>query len=73
MLNASLSGRPARLRYLSGSYTVVAPGDFVVCAVTAVPIPLANLRYWSSEFQEAYADATAAVRRHSEMRDLGKI
>jgi hypothetical protein len=73
MLNTTASGRPARLRYLSGSFHVIAPGDYVVCAVTGTPIPLANLRYWSAEFQEAYANAEAAVKRHSEMRDLGKI
>lgn len=73
MLNTAATGRPARLRYLSGSFHVVAPGDYVVCAVTGTAIPLANLRYWSSEFQEAYLNAEAAVKRHSEMRALGKI
>ena len=73
MLDISGGGRPARLRYLSGSYHVVAPGDFVTCAVTGMRIPLANLRYWSAEFQEAYASAEAAVKRHSEMRAQGRI
>ena len=69
----SAHSRLARLRYLSGSYTIAAPGDHVLCAVTGVAIALGDLRYWSSEFQEAYVDAEAAVRRHSEMRALGKI
>jgi hypothetical protein len=73
MLNTSGSGQPARLRYLSGSYHVVAPGDYVVCAVSGERIPLADLRYWSSEFQEAYKNAEAAVARHSEMRAKGRI
>ena len=37
MLNTTANGRPARLRYLSGSFHVVAPGDYVVCAVTGTP------------------------------------
>ncbi len=66
-------GRPARLRYLSGSYHVIAPGDFVTCAVTGKRIPLPALRYWSHELQEAYIDATAATARYNEMRDKGKL
>ncbi|WP_426168721.1 DUF2093 domain-containing protein [Sandarakinorhabdus sp. DWP1-3-1] len=66
-------GRPARLRYLSGSYHVIAPGDFVTCAVTGKRIALTALRYWSHELQEAYVDAAAATTRFSEMRDKGKM
>ena len=66
-------GRPARLRYLSGSYQVLAPGDFVTCAVTGRRIPLPALRYWSHEFQEAYADAAAATARYAEKRAKGEI
>jgi hypothetical protein len=73
MLNHSGSGQQARLRYLSGSYHVIAPGDYVVCAVSGERIPLADLRYWSSEFQEAYKSAPVAVARHSEMRAKGRI
>ena len=61
-------GRPARLRYLSGSYHVLAPGDFVTCAVTGKRIALPALRYWSHELQEAYFDAHAATTRYEEMR-----
>ena len=32
-----------------------------VCAVTRQPIPLAELRYWSVERQEAYASAEASL------------
>ena len=31
--------------------------------ITAAPIPLDLLRYWSAEHQEAYASAEAATRR----------
>ncbi len=57
-------GRAARLRYVQGSYLLLAPGDYVVCAVTAVPIALADLRYWSVEHQEPYASAYAATQAH---------
>ncbi len=66
-------GRPARLRYLSGSYEVMTPGDHVICAVTGKRITLPALRYWSHEFQEAYADAAAATRRYAEKRAKAEI
>ena len=52
----------ARLRYRDGAFDIVFPGSYVVCAVTAVRIPLDRLRYWSVDRQEAYADAGAALR-----------
>lgn len=67
MLDTS-GGRPAKLRYLSGSFQVVAPGDYVVCAVSGARLPLANLRYWSAELQEPYASAEVAVARYNEVR-----
>tara|TARA_R110000772_G_scaffold165381_1_gene276717 strand:+ start:59 stop:352 length:294 start_codon:yes stop_codon:yes gene_type:complete len=53
----------ARLRYLDADVQVLAPGDFVVCAVTGRKIPLQALRYWSVDLQEAYWDAAAAGTR----------
>jgi hypothetical protein len=53
----------ARLRYLDADVQVLAPGDFVVCAVTGRRIPLQALRYWSVDLQEAYWDAAAAGAR----------
>lgn len=67
------SGRPARLRYLSGSYHVLEQGDHVLCAITGTPIPIAQLRYWSHELQEAYRDALVANRRHQEARAKGLL
>ena len=32
-----------------------------LCAVTGKPIPLHELKYWSVERQEAYADAAASL------------
>lgn len=66
-------GRPARLQYLSGSYRIIGQGDHVVCAVTGTRIPLANLRYWSHELQEAYVSGEVASARYTEMRDLGRL
>ena len=53
----------ARLKYLDGEVQVMAPGDFVRCAVTGKAIPLDELRYWSVELQEAYADAATSLER----------
>lgn len=57
--------RPARLHYMAGTYRVLVPGDHVVCAVTQKQIPLADLRYWSVERQEAYVDAEASLKGES--------
>ena len=59
MLKAS--GREARLHYGDGNFRMLAQGDFVRCAVTGAVIPLDELRYWSVERQEAYADAGSAL------------
>ncbi len=53
----------ARLRYLDADIDLLSAGDYVTCAVTARKIPLAALRYWSVDLQEAYVDATAAATR----------
>ena len=53
----------ARLRYLDADLEMIEPGDYVVCAVTQRKIPLAALRYWSVDLQEAYVDAAAAAER----------
>ena len=58
----------AKLRYLDGEVQVLTPGDFVRCAVTGRNIPLEELRYWSVELQEAYADAASSLKRYRETR-----
>ena len=70
MNRIDISGRggEARLRYLDGDFQILVPGNFVRCAVTGREIPLDELRYWSVERQEAYADAAASLKRHQEMR-----
>ena len=55
-------GREAKVRYLAGTFRLLSDGDHVRCAETGTRIPLDELRYWSVERQEAYADAAASLR-----------
>jgi hypothetical protein len=55
------SGRAARVHYLPGTLRLLSDGDHVICAVTGVRIPLAELRYWSVARQEPYVDAAASL------------
>jgi hypothetical protein len=57
----------AQVRYLDGEFQVVAPGEFVRCAVTGQKIDLADLRYWSVDLQEAYASADISLARYLEV------
>ncbi len=56
-------GPEAVVDYRAGDFHVVKPGAFVRCAVTGAPIRLDDLRYWSIEWQEAYASSEAALLR----------
>jgi hypothetical protein len=53
--------REAKIHYLDGTFRMLSAGDHVRCAITGAIIPLDELRYWSVERQEAYADAAASV------------
>ena len=64
------SGRTARVRYLPGTFRLLADGDHVVCAVTAQRIPLNELRYWSVERQEPYYDAAASIEAERRARSI---
>lgn len=64
----SSSDDPATLIYGPNGFRVVKPGHFVLCAMSGVPVPLEELRYWSVDRQEAYATAELATRR--ELEDL---
>ena len=55
------AGVPARVRYMAGTFRVLGNGDHVVCAVTGKRIPLHELKYWSVDRQEPYADADASL------------
>lgn len=66
------SSRPAgeaRLRYLDADIEVLAPGDYVLCAVTSRKIPVQALRYWCVDRQEAYWDADTASSRMVPAKD----
>jgi hypothetical protein len=54
----------AEVKFLDGDFRVIRPGAFVRCAVTGVPIPLEELKYWSVDLQEAYASPAAVLQRH---------
>ena len=62
--------REAKIHYLDGTFRMLSSGDHVRCAVTGVAIPLDELRYWSVERQEPYADAAAS---HEAERRAGRI
>jgi len=51
------------VKFLDGDFRIVRPGAFVRCAVTGVPIPLEELKYWSVDRQEAYASPEAVLKR----------
>ena len=61
----------AKVKYLDSEYQVLAPGDFVRCAVSGKPIPLAELKYWSVDRQEPYASAEISVQRYRELHGVG--
>lgn len=67
------SGREAVLKYLDSDFDVVKHGDFVTCAVTGARILLQDLRYWSVDRQEAYADAAAAFKVYEQARTNGDV
>ena len=54
----------AQLQYLDGDFRVVSPGTYVRCAITGAHIPLDELKYWSVDLQEAYAQPSAVLQRH---------
>ena len=59
--------REAKLRYLDAEFEVLVPGSHVVCAVTGQDIPLDELKYWSVDRQEAYADVLTSAAREREL------
>ena len=56
----------AKLHYGDGDFAVLKPGRYVICAVSGKKVPLEALRYWSAEFQEAYAGPAEALQRWKE-------
>ncbi|WP_199662364.1 DUF2093 domain-containing protein [Sphingomonas edaphi] len=62
--------REAKIHYLDGTFRLLSTGDHVRCAITGTLIAIEELRYWSVERQEAYADAAASVEAE---RRAGKL
>ena len=62
MLMSSSDGE-AKLYYGPSTFRVLRGGNFVRCAISGEAIALEELRYWSAEFQEAYATCEIATRR----------
>ena len=57
----------ATVVYEDGNFEILKAGDYVICGVTGVRIPLSQLKYWSVERQEAYATPEAAMKRHKNL------
>ena len=55
-------GGEAKIKFLDGDFEVMMPGAFVCCAITGREIALDDLRYWSVDRQEAYADAEISLQ-----------
>ncbi len=55
--------KEAKLAYGPNSFRVMRPGQYVLCAVSGVQVPLEELRYWSVDLQEPYASAETATQR----------
>lgn len=53
--------REAKIRYLDGDFQILLPGGYVLCAMTGKQIPIDELKYWSVDRQEPYADAAASL------------
>ena len=53
--------REAKIHYMDGTFRLLSAGDHVCCAVSGSIIPLDELRYWSVDRQEAYADAATSL------------
>lgn len=71
MLDQNASGhnhREAKIRFGDADFKIVSPGAFVRCAVTGVPIPIDELKYWSVDRQEAYVDVDASLKRELELK-----
>jgi hypothetical protein len=58
----------AEVRYFHGEFKILRNGSHVRCAVTGLPIPLDDLKYWSVERQEAYATTDAVFKRLKDIK-----
>ena len=63
----------ARVRFKDGEYQVLAPGDFVRCAVTGQIIMMSDLRYWNVQLQEPYASSEISLKHYLDLRRAGRL
>lgn len=56
------SNNAAQLIYGPNDFRIKRAGQHVICSVSGAIIPLAELRYWSADRQEAYASAVEATK-----------
>jgi len=56
----------AKVKFLDGDFQVLSTGSFVRCAVTGMPIPVDELKYWSVTRQEAYINVAASFKAEQE-------
>lgn len=68
IFDPGFSSQEAKVRYLDADFVLTSPGTFVKCAITGKPIQIDDLKYWSVDKQEAYADAETAFQAY--LRDL---
>ncbi len=61
-------GAEASVEFLDGDFRLLRYGTFVRCAVTNLPIPIDDLRYWSVPLLEAYIGPEAVLKRVRERR-----
>ena len=67
MMNRMENSGPARLRYKDAEFEVLVSGAYVLCAMTGRQIMLDELKYWSVDRQEPYANVQASVQREREI------
>ena len=49
-----MNGNKAKLKFHPNYFEIVEKGDYVICAISGIKIPLNELTYWNVELQEAY-------------------
>ena len=68
IFSSSKDNQQATIHYGDGDFAMIKSGSYVVCTMTGKHIPIAELRYWSVERQEAYVDADASFKAYQAAR-----
>ncbi len=58
-----MNKKKAKLVYKQNKFDIVEDGNFVICAVSGIEIPLSELSYWNVELQEAYYSPLEVKKR----------